>query len=113
MERESDIYEKLVRESERQTYDHHQRAGNYGYMEDDDMSDDVSIVEALPIEGRRLWSLALPAMSARLAGLGITIITLAFMGHAGSATLAAYSLIHGVIMKLANGILVCVLFALL
>ncbi|KAF3441479.1 hypothetical protein FNV43_RR15393 [Rhamnella rubrinervis] len=104
MERERDIYEKLVRESERHSYDHHQ-AGDYEYVEDDDEYNGVSLVDAARIEGRRLWKVALPAMSARLAGLGITIITLAFIGQAGPVTLAAYSLVHSVIMKIANGIL--------
>jgi MATE family multidrug resistance protein len=58
-------------------------------------------------ETKKIWVVARPAMFTRFSTFGINVITQAFVGHIGATQLAAYSLVYTVLLKFANGILVC------
>lgn len=58
-------------------------------------------------ETKKIWVVAGPAMFTRFSTFGINVITQAFVGHIGATQLAAYSLVYTVLLRFANGILVC------
>ncbi|KAK4272382.1 hypothetical protein QN277_020948 [Acacia crassicarpa] len=56
-------------------------------------------------ESKKMWVVAGPAIFSRFSTFGITVITQAFIGHIGSAELAAYALVMTVLIRFANGVL--------
>ena len=72
-----------------------------------DSDDKVSLKDKLWIEMKKMWIVAGPAMFNRLSTFGLNVITQAFVGHIGSTELAAYAYVYTVIVRLANGVLVC------
>ena len=71
------------------------------------IADQVSFKDKLWSETKKLWILATPAICTRVSTFGIYVITQAFVGHIGSTELAAFSFVYTVILRFANGILVC------
>lgn len=61
------------------------------------------------IESKKMWIVAGPAIFTRFSTLGVSVISLAFIGHIGSTELAAYSLVSTVLLRFAIGILVSLL----
>jgi MATE family multidrug resistance protein len=57
-------------------------------------------------ENRKLWKVAGPAICTRFSGFGVTVISMAFMGHIGATELAAFAIVSTVLMRFGNGILV-------
>jgi hypothetical protein len=74
-----------------------------------DSDDKVSLKDKVWIEMKKMWIVAGPAMFTRLSTFGLNVITQAFVGHIGSTELAAYSYVYTVIVRLANGVLVCLI----
>ena len=72
-----------------------------------DVDDKVSLNDKVWIEMKKMWIVAGPAMFNRLSTFGLNVITQAFVGHIGSTELAAYAYLYTVIVRLANGVLVC------
>lgn len=58
-------------------------------------------------ENKKLWVVAGPSIFTRFSTFGVTVISQAFVGHIGSSELAAYAVVSTVLMRFANGILVC------
>lgn len=58
-------------------------------------------------ESKTMWVIAAPAIFTRFTTFGTNVITQAFVGHIGATELAAYSLVQTVLLRFANGILVC------
>ncbi|XXG50821.1 hypothetical protein AAC387_Pa02g4742 [Persea americana] len=56
-------------------------------------------------ESKRLWIVAGPAIFTRFSTFGVTVISQAFIGHIGATELAAFALVHTVLLRFANGIL--------
>lgn len=55
-------------------------------------------------ESKKLWIVAGPAIFARFATFGVSVISQAFVGHIGSTQLAAYALVATVLLRFANSI---------
>lgn len=55
-------------------------------------------------EAKKLWIVAGPAIFARFATFGVSVISQAFVGHIGSTQLAAYALVATVLLRFANSI---------
>lgn len=71
--------------------------------------ENLSLVKRVWEESKVMWIVAAPAIFTRFTTFGISIISQAFIGHIGSRELAAYALVFTVIIRFANGILVCYL----
>lgn len=56
-------------------------------------------------ETKKMWIVAGPAIFTRFSTFGVSVISLAFIGHIGATELAAYALVSTVILRFANGIL--------
>lgn len=69
--------------------------------------DNLSLVKRVWEESKVMWIVAAPAIFTRFTTFGINVISQAFIGHIGSRELAAYALVFTVIIRFANGILVC------
>jgi len=69
----------------------------------------LSLVKRVWEESKVMWIVAAPAIFTRFTTFGISVISQAFIGHIGSRELAAYALVFTVIIRFANGILVCYL----
>ena len=72
-----------------------------------DSDDKVSLKDKVWIEMKKMWIVAGPAMFTRLSTFGLNVITQAFVGQIGSTELAAYAYVYTVIVRLVNGVLVC------
>lgn len=57
-------------------------------------------------EAKKIWVVAGPVIFTRFSTFGVSVISQAFMGHIGSIELAAYALVHAVLVRFANGVLV-------
>ena len=68
-----------------------------------------STLEISSKESKVMWIVAAPAIFTRFTTFGLSVISQAFIGHIGSKELAAYALVFTVIIRFANGILVCYL----
>ncbi|KAM0828175.1 hypothetical protein ACQ4PT_067721 [Festuca glaucescens] len=77
------------------------RGGDAGGREEEEAGLGWRLLE----ENRKLWKVAGPSICMRFSGFGVTIISLAFMGHIGATELAAFALVSTVLMRLCNGIL--------
>lgn len=71
--------------------------------------ENLSLVKRVWEESKVMWIVAAPAIFTRFTTFGISVISQAFIGHIGSRELAAYALVFTVIIRFANGILVCYL----
>ena len=69
--------------------------------------ENLSLVKRVWEESKVMWIVAAPAIFTRFTTFGISVISQAFIGHIGSKELAAYALVFTVIIRFANGILVC------
>jgi hypothetical protein len=72
-----------------------------------DSDDKVSLKDKVWIEMKKMWIVAGPAMFTRLSTFGLNVITQAFVGQIGSTELAAYAYVYTVLVRLANGVQVC------
>ena len=63
--------------------------------------------DKLWVENKKMWIVAAPAIFTRFSTFGINVISQAFIGHIGPTELAAYSIVLTVLLRFANGILVC------
>lgn len=54
-----------------------------------------------------MWVIAGPAIFKGFSTFGVTVIAQAFIGHIGATELAAFSLVNTLLLRFANGILVC------
>ena len=68
---------------------------------------EVSLKEKIWSESKKMWVVAGPAIFTRVSTFGINVIGQAFIGHIGSTELAGYALVMTVIVRFANGVLVC------
>ncbi|KAH9312406.1 hypothetical protein KI387_027441, partial [Taxus chinensis] len=57
------------------------------------------------IESKALWRIAGAAIFARLATIGLNVITQAFVGHIGNLELAAFSVVTGVTLGFTSGLI--------
>lgn len=57
-------------------------------------------------EKKKLWVVAGPAIFSRFSTFGVSIISMAFMGHIGAIELAGYSLAFTVTVRFSCGVLV-------
>lgn len=73
------------------------------------VDEEVTLKEKLWSESKKMWVVAGPAIFTRFSTFGINVISQAFVGHIGSTELAGYALVMTVIVRFANGILVCFL----
>ena len=69
--------------------------------------ENLSLVKRVWEESKVMWIVAAPAIFTRFTTFGLSVISQAFIGHIGSKELAAYALVFTVIIRFANGILVC------
>ena len=81
--------------------------------EEEEEEEKLSLVKRVWEESKVMWIVAAPAIFTRFTTFGISIISQAFIGHIGSRELAAYALVFTVIIRFANGILVCYVMFLL
>lgn len=58
-------------------------------------------------ENKKMWVIAGPAIFKGFSTFGVTVIAQAFIGHIGATELAAFSLVNTLLLRFANGILVC------
>lgn len=72
--------------------------------------EELSLVSRMWKENKLMWVVAGPAIFTRFSTFGIQIISQAFIGHIGSTQLAAYALVFTVLVRFANGFLVCSFF---
>lgn len=72
-----------------------------------ELEPEVSLKEKIWSESKKMWVVAGPAIFTRVSTFGINAIGQAFIGHIGSTELAGYSLVMTVIVRFANGVLVC------
>ena len=72
-----------------------------------DGNEELSLKRRVWIETKKIWVVAGPATFTRVATFGTNVISQAFVGHIGSTQLAAFSLVFTVLVRFANGILVC------
>lgn len=100
---EGEIKEKLLRGSETQRI----QAEESGV---DDEVVSISLKEAVWKESKKIWVVAGPAIFTRFSAFGMNVISLAFVGHIGPTELAGFSLVMTVLVRFANGILVCFSF---
>lgn len=70
------------------------------------VDEEVKIKDRIGIETKKMWIVAGPAIFTRFSTAGVTVISLAFIGHIGPTELAAYALVSTVLLRFANGILV-------
>lgn len=77
--------------------------------EEEEEEEKLSLVKRVWEESKVMWIVAAPAIFTRFTTFGISVISQAFIGHIGSRELAAYALVFTVIIRFANGILVCYL----
>ncbi|KAM1108983.1 hypothetical protein PS2_008446 [Malus domestica] len=70
-----------------------------------DGDEELSLKRRVWIETKKMWVVAGPAIFTRVASFGTNVISQAFIGHIGSAQLAAFSLVFTVLVRFANGIL--------
>ncbi|XP_048424140.1 protein DETOXIFICATION 21-like isoform X2 [Pyrus x bretschneideri] len=70
-----------------------------------DGDEELSLKRRVWIETKKMWVVAGPAIFTRVATFGTNVISQAFIGHIGSAQLAAFSLVFTVLVRFANGIL--------
>ncbi|KAL8127579.1 protein DETOXIFICATION 21-like [Apium graveolens] len=61
--------------------------------------------ERIWMESKKMWIVAGPAIFTRFSTLGVSVISLAFIGHIGSTELAAYALVSTVLLRFSIGIL--------
>lgn len=76
-----------------------------------DVEEKVTLKDRIWIETKKMWIVAGPAIFTRFSTAGVTVISLAFIGHIGSTELAAYALVSTVLLRFANGILVQLLYS--
>ncbi|KAK1397367.1 Protein DETOXIFICATION [Heracleum sosnowskyi] len=69
------------------------------------VDEEVKLKDRIWIETKKMWIVAGPAIFTRFSTAGVTIISLAFIGHIGPTELAAYALVSTVLLRFANGIL--------
>ncbi|KAL5707621.1 Protein DETOXIFICATION 23 [Ranunculus cassubicifolius] len=67
--------------------------------------DEIRLLRKVQDEMKKLWAVAGPAIFTRFSTFGISVITQAFIGHIGATEFAAYALVHTVLLRFANGIL--------
>lgn len=70
--------------------------------------EEEALKERVCKEYKKLWKVAGPAIFSRFSTFGVNVISLAFIGHIGATELAAYALVVTVLLRFANGILVCI-----
>ena len=75
--------------------------------EEEEEEEKLSLVKRVWEESKVMWIVAAPAIFTRFTTFGLSVISQAFIGHIGSKELAAYALVFTVIIRFANGILVC------
>lgn len=61
------------------------------------------------VELKFLWRIASPAILTRICSFGLFIVTQSFMGHISEEDLSAYALVQTILLRFANGILVCLI----
>lgn len=66
-----------------------------------------SVVKRVWNESKLMWIVAAPAIFTRFSTFGINVISQGFVGHIGARELAAFALVYTVLIRFANGILVC------
>ena len=70
--------------------------------------EELGLINRVWNESKKIWVVAGPAIFTRFSTFGTNVVSQAFIGHIGSTELAAYSLVFTVLVRFANGILVCV-----
>lgn len=89
---EGDSTEKLLREE---------------IQAEDRATEELPLTERIWKESKKMWVVAAPAIFTRFSTFGINVISQAFVGHIGSIELAGYALVMTVLVRFANGVLVC------
>lgn len=69
--------------------------------------EELGLINRVWNESKKIWVVAGPAIFTRFSTFGTNEVSQAFIGHIGSTELAAYSLVFTVLVRFANGILVC------
>lgn len=77
------------------------------HVDGTDVDEEVNLKDKVWIETKKIWVVAGPAIFTRFSTYGINLISQGFVGHIGPTELAAYSLVFPVLLRFANGILVC------
>ena len=78
--------------------------------EEEDEEVELSLVNRVWKESKKIWVVAAPAISTRCSTYGIQVISQAFIGHIGAKELAGFALVFTVLVRFGNGILVCFFF---
>lgn len=75
--------------------------------EEEEEEEELGLINRVWNESKKIWVVAGPAIFTRFSTFGTNVVSQAFIGHIGSTELAAYSLVFTVLVRFANGILVC------
>ena len=74
---------------------------------EEEEEEELGLINRVWNESKKIWVVAGPAIFTRFSTFGTNVVSQAFIGHIGSTELAAYSLVFTVLVRFANGILVC------
>jgi len=87
-----------------------QKLLNKEIASEQEIEDESSLVKRVWKESKLMWIVAAPAIFTRFSTFGLNIISQAFVGHIGPRELAAFALVFTVLIRFANGVLVCTNF---
>ena len=87
-----------------------QKLLNRAITSEEEKEDDSSLVKRVWNESKSMWIVAAPAIFTRFSTFGLNVISQAFVGHIGPRELAAFALVFTVLIRFANGVLVCTNF---
>ena len=87
-----------------------QKLLNKEITSEQEKEDESSLTKKVWKESKLMWIVAAPAIFTRFSTFGLNIISQAFIGHIGPRELAAFALVFTVLIRFANGVLVCTIF---